>query len=135
MRHLYARGTALAVAVTVFGAVHPSTADDSCTVKINKNTYDGPDYWGTVSFISANALTAPSVSFTVPSGVTCAHDYDPAGWTHTQSGPVCTYQAGLSIKVTPNMPYTINYSTDSSRSFAAQNVVVSSASCGSTNSK
>ena len=121
-------------------AVNTSPEDDAggldqglsacSSVHVTKNTYSGSEYWGTLSFTSPTALTAPSVSFKVPSGVTCTHDYDPTGWTHTQSGTTCTYKAGSSVKVSANKTYTINYSTDSGSSFTAQSVVVSSASCG-----
>jgi hypothetical protein len=106
----------------------------SCSVKVTANTYDGPNYWGTLTFTSATALTAPSISFTVPSGVTCTHDYDPTGFTHTQSGNVCTFTGGSTVKVTAGKAYTINYSTDSGTSFTAKSVGVSSNSCGSSSS-
>jgi chitinase len=124
-------------------AAHTSPEEDpgsldqdlsSCSVKINANTYSGPDYWGTLTFTSASALTAPSISFTVPSGVTCTHDYDPTGFSHTQSGNVCTFTGSSTVKVAAGKAYTINYSTDSGSSFTAKNVGVRSNSCGGSSS-
>src|SRR5262249_16303995 len=70
----------------------------------------------------------------VPAGVTCTQDYDPAGFTHTQSGSVCTFTASSTVKVAAGKTYTINYSTDSGTSFTAKNVVVSSRSCSGSGS-
>jgi hypothetical protein len=143
-RRLSARGIKLAVAgaIPLFAAcaIHggdPGEAADTteqglsaCSFHIHSNTYSGPDYWGTIDFVNtgASALTNPTISFTVPGGVTC--DYDPSGWKHTQSGATCTYSTTKSLSIAAGASYTFNYSTDSSSSWKAGSVEVTSASCG-----
>src|SRR5262245_29045818 len=122
--HARGRNVALAGAAVTFVAcaVQPGPQDNSgtlddglssCSVKVTTNGYDGPSYWGTLSFTSASALSAPSISFQVPAGVTCTQDYNPTGFTHTQSGTTCTFKASSGVKVAANTVYTIHYSTDS----------------------
>jgi chitosanase len=104
----------------------------ACAWSITTNTYDGPDYWGTIVFknTGASAMTSPTLTFTVPSGVTC--DHDETGWKHTQSGTTCTYSRTTGLTVNAGASYTFNYSTTSSSSFTAGGVQVSDPSCGGT---
>ncbi|ATB28922.1 chitosanase [Melittangium boletus] len=102
----------------------------TCSYSVTTNTYDGPDYWGTLVFknTGTSAMTSPTVAFTVPSGVTC--DHDEAGWKHTQSGTTCTYSRTTGLTVNAGASYTFYYSTTSSASFTAGNVQISDPSCG-----
>jgi chitosanase len=103
-----------------------------CAYSVTTNTYNGPDYWGTIVFKNTGsaAMTSPTVAFTVPSGVTC--DHDEAGWTHTQSGTTCTYSRTTGLTVGAGASYTFYYSTTSSSSFTAGSVRISDPSCGGT---
>jgi hypothetical protein len=100
----------------------------SCAFTITKNVYDGPNWWGTITFKNAGpaASSKTRVSFGVPSGVHC--DFDPSGWTHTQSGSICTYTRS-SGTLAAGASLTLNYSTDSQAFTKAINVTVHDAVC------
>lgn len=102
----------------------------ACSYTLTTNTYDGPDYWGTIIFknTGTSPMTSPRIAFNVPSGVTC--DHDEPGWSHTQSGTTCTYSRTSSLTVGVNASYTFYYSTNSNVSFTATNVQISDPSCG-----
>ncbi|MCE9669327.1 chitosanase [Myxococcus stipitatus] len=104
----------------------------ACSYTVTTNTYDGPDYWGTLVFknTGASAMTSPTISFGVPSGVTC--DYDEPGWTHTQTGTTCVYSRTSGLTVAPNASYTFYYSTNSNASWTASNVTITDPGCGGT---
>ncbi|WP_375761472.1 chitosanase [Corallococcus exercitus] len=104
----------------------------ACTHSVTTNTYNGPEYWGTLVFKNTGtvAIANPVIALDVPTGVTC--DDDQPGWTHTQSGRTCTFTRTSSLTVAVNTSYTFNYSTNSNTSFTAANVKVQSDSCGGT---
>jgi hypothetical protein len=114
----------------------PEAADVSteslsqCAFKVTENTYDGPNWWGTIAFENVGPGSSSSfvVAFDVPSGVHC--DYADSGWKYSQSGQTCRYtRPGTTLGAGQRL--TFNYSTDSnSTSFrAATNVVVSDSTC------
>ena len=76
----------------------------ACSYAITTNTYVGADWWGTIVFKNTGtaAMTSPTVSFGVPSGIVC--DYDEPGWTHTQSGTTCTYSRTSALTGIMNTP-------------------------------
>ncbi|QRK11398.1 chitosanase [Archangium violaceum] len=136
-RHLALVGTAATLVACGAGNNAFETQSDSmrqelatCSYTITTNTYDGPNYWGTIVFknTGTSAMTSPKIAFNVPSGVVC--DYDHEGWTHTQSGTTCTYSRTSSLTVGVNASYTFYYSTTSNSSFTATNVQISDPSCG-----
>ncbi|MCP3103560.1 chitosanase [Myxococcus sp. K15C18031901] len=104
----------------------------ACSYTVTTNTYDGPDYWGTLVFknTGTSAMTSPTISFGVPGGVTC--DHDEPGWTHTQTGSTCVYSRTSGLTVAVNASYTFYYSTNSNTSWTAGNVGITDPSCGGT---
>ncbi|MFP2926350.1 chitosanase [Pyxidicoccus sp. 3LG] len=109
-----------------------SQALAACSYTITTNTYVGSEWWGTIVFKNTGtaAMTSPTISFGVPSGITC--DHDEPGWTHTQSGSTCTYSRTSGLTVAVNASYTFYYSTNSNTSWTATNIQISDPSCGST---
>jgi len=100
----------------------------SCAFTVTQNVYDGPNWWGTITFKNNGPATSSSfaLSFNVPSGVHC--DFADTGWTFTQSGVTCTYKkAGTTLASGASL--TMNYSTDSQSFSAATNVVVHDSVC------
>jgi hypothetical protein len=112
----------------------------TCSSSVTTNTYDGPNYWGTMTIKNTGSISVKGVTvqFDVPSGDHCTNDTVPSGavlgplngtgsGATTQSN-VCkftwstkTLAAGASL--------TFNYSTDNTNFSAATKVTVSSASC------
>lgn len=111
----------------------------ACTAKVTKNTYDGPAYWGTISFTNgASAVRGITVAFDAPSGAHCTNDAVPAGATLSPlsgSGPDAATRSNHCVYTWPNATLaagaskTFSYSTDSGRSTAASHVTVTFASC------
>jgi hypothetical protein len=111
-----------------------------CSFSVKQNTYDGPNYWGTIAFTNGSkAVTGITVDFDVPNGAHCTNDSVPSGATlsplngsgssATTAGSHCTFTwAGASFGAGASK--TLNYSTDSSNFIAAKNIVVTYASCG-----
>jgi regulation of enolase protein 1 (concanavalin A-like superfamily) len=100
----------------------------TCSFSITQNVYDGPNWWGTISFKNNGPATSSNfaLSFNVPSGVHC--DFAATGWTFTQSGVTCTYKkAGTTLASGASL--TMNYSTDSQSFSAATSVVVHDSVC------
>jgi hypothetical protein len=102
----------------------------TCIFKITENTYDGPNWWGTIQFenLGPGSSSGFAVSFDVPSGVHC--DYADSGWKYTQAGQTCRYTRPGTTLLAGHM-ITLNYSTDSSStSFThATSVAVSDSTC------
>jgi hypothetical protein len=112
----------------------------SCSFSVTQNTYDGPNYWGTVTVKNdgPSAATGYSVAFDVPSGVHCTNDTVPPGATLSPlngSGSSAATKSNhcvftwASAKLAAGASATFNYSTDSTSFKVASNVVASSASC------
>jgi hypothetical protein len=100
----------------------------SCSFSITQNVYDGPGWWGTITFKNNGPAASSNfaLSFNVPSGVHC--DYAATGWTFSQSGSTCTYKhPGTTLASGASL--TMNYSTDSQSFSAATNVVVHDSVC------
>src|SRR5688572_29553622 len=55
----------------------------ACALGVTQNTYDAPNYWGTLSFKNngSSSVTGFSVEFDVPSGAHCTNDAVPPGAT------------------------------------------------------
>jgi len=114
----------------------------ACSSSVTQNSYDGPNYWGTLAFKNGSkAVTGVSVDFDVPSGAHCTNDSVPSGATlsplngsgssATTKSNHCTFT--FSGSVAANATKTFNYSTDTGTSFTAKNVVVKLAGCAGTN--
>ena len=110
-----------------------------CSSSVTKNTYDGPSYWGTLTFKNgSSAITGVTVAFDVPSGAHCTNDSVPSGATLSPlqgSGSSATTTSNHcvftwhSATLAAGASKTFNYSTDSDRVSAAASVVVTYASC------
>jgi uncharacterized repeat protein (TIGR01451 family) len=97
---------------------------------VNKNSYDGATYWGTITFTNNGPASASNykVEFDVPAGVHCTNDSVPAGVVlspltgsgtsaYTSSNHcVYTWTAGVT-PLAPAVSWTFYYSTDSAGSF------------------
>jgi hypothetical protein len=118
----------------------PESLTGTCSFSTTANTYDGPNYWGTIAIKNGggSAWSGFAVSFDVPAGAHCTNDVVPAGAklspltgsgasAHTQSNK-CTF-AWTGTTLAAGASKTFNYSTDSASSHAATNVAVTSASC------
>jgi hypothetical protein len=118
-------------------------ATPACTFNITANSYDGPNWWGTITFRNNGPSTSSHyvLEFDVPSGKHCTNDTVPSGSTLsplTGSGSTakttsnhCIFTWSNGPTLAANASKTINYSTDSnSGSFtSASNVTVSDSSC------
>jgi hypothetical protein len=107
-----------------------STTTATCGFTVNKNSYDGPTYWGTMTFTNNGSASAShyKVEFDVPSGKHCTNDSVPAGVTlspltgsgasaYTSSNH-CVYTWGSSaMPLAAGASWTFYYSTDSTTSF------------------
>jgi hypothetical protein len=101
----------------------------SCAASVTTNKYDGPNYWGTLTFKNGpTAITGITVAFDVPSGAQCTSDAVPSGATLATTSNHCIFTFH-SATLAANASKTFNYSTDTSQSFAASNVHVTFASC------
>jgi hypothetical protein len=109
------------------------------TFQVTKNVYDGPDWWGTISFRNGGPYSSYNyqVEFDIPSGYHCTNDYVPPGATLSPlngSGPSartlsnhCVYTWSNASPIASGGSKTINYSTDNNKtSFtSASNLQVS----------
>ena len=114
----------------------------ACGFTVRQNAYDGPGYWGTISFRNGSqAVTGIAVSFDAPAGARCTNDTVPPGATlspPTGSGASarttssrCTFTWN-NVAFAAGATRTFNYSTDGAISGAASNLTVSYASCVAT---
>jgi hypothetical protein len=109
------------------------------TFAVTKNVYDGPDWWGTISFKNGGPFNSYNykVEFDIPAGKQCTNDYAPPGATLsplTGSGSSaktvsnhCVFTWSNASPIAPGGSKTMNYSTNSnSNSFkSASNLQVS----------
>jgi Domain of unknown function DUF11 len=142
---LVAAATALTAACSGSPGENAAGSDEAlsggCTLAITKNSYDGPNYWGTVTVKNDGpaAATGYVVAFDVPSGAHCTNDSVPSGAklsplsgsgssaATTSNHCVFTW---ASAKLASGASTTFNYSTDSTSFSAASNAKATSASCG-----
>jgi hypothetical protein len=115
----------------------------SCSFGVTANSYDGPNYWGTMTIKNDGSTAAKgySVEFTVPSGDHCTNDTVPSGATlspltgsgtsATTTSNVCKFTWANST-LAAGAALTFNYSTDNTNFSSASNVTVSAASCSGT---
>jgi hypothetical protein len=109
------------------------------TFAVTKNVYDGPDWWGTITFKNGGPYSSYNykVEFDIPSGYHCTNDYVPPGATlspltgsgssaHTVSNH-CVFSWSNASPIASGGSKTINYSTDNNKtSFtSASNLKVS----------
>lgn len=121
-----------------------STGATCSTFQITKNVYDGPQWWGTISFKNGGPYNSYNykVEFDVPAGYHCTNDYVPPGATLSPLNGVgpsartvsnhCVYSWSNASPIAPGGSKTFNYSTDNNKtSFkSASNLQVSdSATC------
>jgi hypothetical protein len=115
----------------------------ACTFSITANSYDGPSWWGSITFRNNGPSTSShyKLEFDVPNGVHCTNDAVPPGATlspltgsgssakTTSNHCIFTWSNGPALAANASKP--INYSTDSnSTSFtAASAVTVSDSTC------
>jgi hypothetical protein len=122
-----------------------SGSGSSCSLSVTANSYDGPNYWGTMTVKNSGPSAAKgySVQFTVPSGDHCTNDTVPSGATLsplTGSGTSATTTSNVckftwaSSTLAAGSSMTFNYSTDSTNFSSASNASASSASCTGTGS-
>ncbi len=116
----------------------------TCALSVTHNSYDGPNYWGTITIKNAGPAQATgySVAFNVPSGAHCTNDTVPSGakltpLTGSGSSAATTSNhcvfTWATAKLASGASTTFNYSTDSTSFSAATSASASSASCsGST---
>jgi hypothetical protein len=117
-----------------------TTTTSSCSFTITQNVYDGPNWWGTITFKNNGPSNAShfSLTFNVPSGAHCTNDAVPAGAvlspltgtgsSATTTSNTCTYTwSGTTLASGSSL--TMNYSTDSQNFSAATNVVVHDSVC------
>ncbi len=122
-----------------------TTTSSSCSFAVTQNTYEGPNYWGTMGFknTGSTSVSGYQVTFNVPSGVHCTNDTVPSGAVLsplTGSGTsayttsnTCTFTWANS-SLAAGATLTFNYSTDSSNFTAASNIVITASSCSTTSS-
>jgi hypothetical protein len=112
----------------------------SCSFTVTQNSYDGPNYWGTMTYKNAGTTTATGliVDFDVPLGAHCTNDSVPSGAVlspltgtgtsaHTTSNH-CTF-TWASASLAAGASKTFNYSTDTTAFSVASNVAVHASSC------
>ncbi len=102
----------------------------SCGFTVTENSYDGPNYWGTIGFKNDGPSSSSgfAVTFEVPAGVHC--DFADAGWKYAQSGRTCRYtKPGTVLRAGQTLVF--HYSTDSTGFRAASDVAVRDATCAS----
>lgn len=115
-----------------------------CSFKVKTNTYDGPNYWGTIAFTNGSqAVTGIKVDFDVASGAHCTNDTVPSGATLSPltgsgssaatTGSHCTF-TWASGSLGSGATKTFNYSTDATNFSSASHLVVTYASCGGSGS-
>jgi hypothetical protein len=100
-----------------------------CALAVTQNSYDGPNYWGTIAIQNngASAVSGYSVALDVPSGAHCTADTVPAGATLSPlsggqtSANHCVF-TWTSGSLAAGATLTFNYSTDSSSFTAASHV-------------
>ncbi len=90
-RSKYFAAAAVAAGAVVVSACSGGPSEDdgtsaaeslsTCTFSVTTNTYDGPNYWGTMTVknTGSSALKGLSVQFDVPSGDHCTNDSVPSG--------------------------------------------------------
>jgi hypothetical protein len=110
------------------------------TFTVTKNVYDGPEWWGTVTFRNNGPFSSYNykVEFDVPAGTHCTADAVPSGATLsplTGTGSSartvsnhCVFSWSNASPVASGGSKTFNYSTDSQNFKSASNVQVSDAS-------
>ena len=98
----YARVARLSIATVAFGllAMHcgsapseeasagdPEALSGACSFSVTTNSYDGPNYWGTIAVKNTGSagVTGFTVAFDVPSGAQCTSDAVPSGAKLTAS--------------------------------------------------
>ena len=105
-------------------------------LEVTQNTYDGSEYWGTITIKNAGAssVTGFDVAFSIPSGDHCTNDSVPSGAVLSPlsgsgssaetSSNHCTFTwAKTTLKAGASL--TFNYSTDNTNFSSATNVVAS----------
>jgi chitinase len=144
-----ASGVAVSTSACTTGSGSPApvsspggSTSGPCSLSVTANSYDGPNYWGTMTLQNNGpaAATGYAVQFSVPIGDHCTNDTVPSGATlspltgsgtsATTSSNVCTF-TWPSGTLDSGASVTFNYSTDNTDFSAASNVTVSAASCGS----
>jgi hypothetical protein len=110
------------------------------TFAITKNSYDGPEWWGTLTFKNGGPYNSYNykVEFDVPQGSHCTNDAVPSGATlspltgtgssaHTTSNH-CVFSWSNASPIAPGGSKTFNYSTDTQNFKSASNVQASDSS-------
>jgi hypothetical protein len=104
----------------------------TCPATVSKNSYDGPNYWGTITFTNQGPASSSNyrVEFDVPAGAHCTNDAVPTGAVLsplTGSGSSayttsnhCVFTWKNTTALAANASKTFNYSTDTSSTFDAK---------------
>jgi hypothetical protein len=120
---------------------NPCTADacggaPACSLAITQNVYNGPAWWGTITFKNngSSSVSSYKVEFDIPVGKNCTADYVPPGATLsplTGSGSSAKTVSNHCIFTWASAPLaagasrTFNYSTNTQSFTAASNVTAS----------
>jgi hypothetical protein len=107
----------------------------ACAAGVTTNKYDGPNYWGTITFKNGpTSVQGVSGAFDVPAGAHCTADTVPSGATlsplsgSATSSNHCVFTFA-SAALAANATKSFNYSTDTNHSFTASGLTVSFMSC------
>src|SRR4051794_15962762 len=72
--------TACAANVGEEAALTDDALGAACTFSVTQNTYDGPNYWGTIAVKNGSStVSGLTVDFDVPGGAHCTNDAVPSG--------------------------------------------------------
>jgi hypothetical protein len=102
----------------------------TCSFTVTQNVYDGPNWWGTISFRNDGPASSSDfkVDFDVPSGAACDWVDSAGGWTLTTSGNHCSYKKpGQTLSSGTSI--TFNYSATSQSFTSAANLVITDSVC------
>ena len=109
-----------------------STQTSTCGFTVNKNSYDGPNGWGTITFTNNGSASAShyKVEFDIPSGQRCTNDAVPSGATlspltgsgtsASTTGTHCVFTWTNGSPLAAGASMTFNYSTNGTTSFDAK---------------
>jgi hypothetical protein len=120
-----------------FAGTTTATASTPNTFSVTQNVYDGPTFWGTITFVNDGpaAATAYMVQFDVPAGANCTAEPEsvPVGATLTPlvgSAPPhtptnhCIFIWSNTASLGVGQSKTFNYSTDLQQNFQAANLSI-----------
>jgi hypothetical protein len=133
-----------AVALSAGTLLAEGSASAQANFTITKNVYNGPEWWGTITFKNngASSSTSYKVEFDVPAGAHCTAEPEsvPPGSTlspltsdHSRTvSNHCVFTWNNTTPLQPGQSKTFNYSADVQNFSAASNVVARDNGSGAT---